>query len=184
MVHTGVGIMDAEEIFSALRSWRIFLHHFHLNYLKVKILKCLLGCPGWSLISYWYKSEKALLVLPGINPEKTKGRAKSDPFYSYLVKSEQTRGILFFHWLQGQSGFLQSLKERCLSLCFIYYSFAQSLTWQPSGSDFCQVLPSSSDTRLCDDLTSHSMILSSALVLQLASNINCEMYLLLTSHEF
>lgn len=66
----------------------------------------------------------------------------------------------------------------------LLYSFAQSTTQQLNGSDFCQVLPPSSDTRLGDDLSSHSMILSSDLVLQLASSINCEMYLLLTRHEF
>lgn len=45
VVHSGVEIMDTEETFSTLRLWRIFLHYFHLNYSKFKILKCLIRGP-------------------------------------------------------------------------------------------------------------------------------------------
>lgn len=122
--HSGVGIKDTGEIFSALRLCRVLLPHSHLNYLKG------IEMPNWML----WLAQAGVWFPVGINlrnpswcPQDqttAEQRAERDPFHSLFKK---TRSILVFP-LAPRAARIPTGKvfQGKVSLCCILCSSAQS----------------------------------------------------------
>lgn len=136
MTHSGVGLVDTGEIFSALRLCRVFLPHLHLNSLKAWLDAVI--SPGWSLISCWYKPEEAPLMSSGINHRRTR-REQNETLFILIWWNSRKPGACWFS--SGSEGNQDSSRKGFFRERLHCDSSPAPLPKAPRVSGSCQLLP-------------------------------------------